>query len=50
MHVHVSALNALVTILYVVAGFGLLSALALKFNKHPAAQAWLDLYGRGTQS
>lgn len=50
MHVHVSALNAVVTVLYVIAGFGLLNALAMKFKDHPAAQAWLDLYGRGTQA
>lgn len=50
MHVHVSALMGIVTLLYVVAGFGLLSALALRFKNHPAAQAWLDLYGRGTQA
>ncbi len=50
MHVHVSALAGIVTVLYVIAGFGLISALAMKFKEHPAAQAWLDLYGRGTQS
>lgn len=47
---HVSALAGIVTVLYVIAGFGLISALAMKFKEHPAAQAWLDLYGRGTQS
>jgi hypothetical protein len=50
MHVHVSAIMGLVTVLYVIAGFGLISALAMKFRNHPAAEAWLDLYGRGTQA
>ena len=49
MHVHVSALQGFITFLYVIATFGIFSALALRFKGHPAADAFLDLYGRGTQ-
>ena len=46
-HVHVNAVTALSVFLMVIAGLGLANIIAMRFRGHPAADAWLDLYGHG---
>lgn len=43
-HVHISGISAFIQALYVIAVFGALSALAKRFEGHPLADAWLELF------
>mgnify|MGYP006283556719 CR=1 FL=1 len=45
--VRVNAAGVIAVVAMVVVGFGLANILAMRFAGHPAADAWLDLYGRG---
>lgn len=44
MHIHVSALHALITLLEVIVALGTLRLLALANPDNRLAQAWLTLY------
>jgi hypothetical protein len=46
-HVHINAASAVTIFLAVVVTFGLANVVAMRFRGHPAADAWLDLYGHG---
>jgi hypothetical protein len=46
-HAHISAASAVTVFLAVVVTFGLANVIAMRFKGHPAADAWLDLYGHG---
>ena len=46
-HVHVNAASVLVTFLAVIVTLGTANLIAMRNESHPAAQAWLDLFGRG---
>lgn len=48
MHVHVNALSLFVTFLGMVALFGVANILAQRYAGHPAADAWADIYGSGS--
>lgn len=48
MHVHVNALSVFVYFLGMVALFGLANITAKRFSGHPAADAWADIYGAGS--
>lgn len=41
-HIHISAMEGLVTILYVVIGLGAIHIVARRFEGHPAADAVLN--------
>lgn len=41
-HVHISALQGFITILYVIVGLGIAHILARRFEGHPLADAVLD--------
>ena len=46
-HVHVNGATIVATFLSVVVAFGAANLLAMRFRGHPAADAWLDIYGHG---
>lgn len=46
-HLHLNAATAVSVFLMAVVTFGLVNLLAMKYRGHPAADAWLDLYGHG---
>lgn len=46
-HVHINAASVVVTFLAVVVSLGTANLIAMKYQGHPAADAWLDLFGRG---
>ena len=46
-HVHISALSVIVAGLSAVVVIGSLTVLAKNNPKHPASQAWLDIFGPG---
>lgn len=46
-HVHINTASVLVVFLSVVVTLGTANLLAMKYQGHPAADAWLDLFGRG---
>lgn len=43
-HVHISGITALINALYVIVVFGLLHVLARRFEGHPLADAFLDIW------
>jgi hypothetical protein len=46
-HLHVNAATAVSVFLMVVVTFGAANLVAKKYEGHPAADAWLDLFGSG---
>lgn len=46
MHVHISGIQGIVTVLYVIAVLGTLNLLAMKFSSKSAlAASWANLFG-----
>lgn len=43
-HIHMSALEGVKTMLYVLIGFGVLHVIARKFDGHPFADTFLSIY------
>jgi hypothetical protein len=43
-HVHISGITALINALYVIAVFGVIHLVARRFEGHPFADAWLDIW------
>lgn len=43
-HVHISGISAFINALYVIVVFGLLHLLARRFEGHPLADAFLDIW------
>lgn len=43
-HVHISGVTALINALYVIVVFGLLHVIAKRFEGHPLADAFLDIW------
>lgn len=43
-HVHISGISAIINALYVIVVFGVLHLLARRFEGHPFADAWLNIW------
>lgn len=46
-HLHINAATAVSVFLMAVITLGLANIIAMRYKGHPAADAWLDLYGHG---
>lgn len=43
-HVHISGISAIINSLFVIAVLGVIMLLAKRFEGHPLADAWLELF------